>query len=110
MPLASAALQERDDATIEVATEGGAGRNVARAGEFRSGCPGFGAVRGTTGAVVEADCGWHQHLGRYDFRIARADRGKLMLNAFGILIGITLVVAIVALLDWFGRRKERQSR
>ena len=31
-----------------------------------------------------------------------------MVNAFGILIGITLVVAIVALLDWLGRRKERR--
>lgn len=33
-----------------------------------------------------------------------------MENAFGILIGITLVVAIIALLDWLGERKERRSR
>lgn len=33
-----------------------------------------------------------------------------MENAFGILIGITLVVAIIALLDWLGERKDRQSR
>jgi hypothetical protein len=33
-----------------------------------------------------------------------------MENAFGILIGITLCAAIIALIDWFGRRKDRQSR
>ena len=33
-----------------------------------------------------------------------------MENAFGILIGITICVAIIALIDWFGRRKDRQSR
>jgi hypothetical protein len=33
-----------------------------------------------------------------------------MENALGILIGITLVAAIVVLLDWLGRRKDRQSR
>ena len=33
-----------------------------------------------------------------------------MVNGFGILIGITLVVFIIALLDWLGRRKEHQSR
>ena len=33
-----------------------------------------------------------------------------MENAFGILIGITLVAAIIALLDWLGRRRDRQSR
>ena len=33
-----------------------------------------------------------------------------MVNGFGILIGITLVVFIIALLDWLGRRKDRQSR
>ena len=31
-----------------------------------------------------------------------------MVNGFGILIGITLVVFIIALLDWLGRRKDRQ--
>jgi len=30
-------------------------------------------------------------------------------NAFGILFGIALVVWIIALLDWWGRRKERKS-
>jgi hypothetical protein len=33
-----------------------------------------------------------------------------MANAFGILGGIILVCAIIALLDWLGRRKERQSK
>ena len=33
-----------------------------------------------------------------------------MENAFGILIGITLCVLIIALIDWLGRRKHRQSR
>ena len=33
-----------------------------------------------------------------------------MENAFGILTGITLFAAIIALLDWLGRRKDRQSR
>lgn len=32
-----------------------------------------------------------------------------MENAFGILIGIALVVWIIALLDWWGRRKDRKS-
>ena len=32
-----------------------------------------------------------------------------MVNAFGIIFGIMLVVAIVVLLDWWGSRKERQS-
>jgi len=32
-----------------------------------------------------------------------------MENAFGILIGIALVAAVIALLDWMGRRKDRQS-
>jgi hypothetical protein len=33
-----------------------------------------------------------------------------MENAFGILIGITLVIAIITILDWLGRRKDRKSR
>ena len=33
-----------------------------------------------------------------------------MENAFGILAGVTLFAVIVALLDWLGRRKDRQSR
>lgn len=33
-----------------------------------------------------------------------------MENAFGILYGIAFVAAIIALLDWLGRRKDRQSR
>ena len=33
-----------------------------------------------------------------------------MENAFGILIVITLFAAIIALLDWVGRLKDRQSR
>ena len=33
-----------------------------------------------------------------------------MVNAFGMLYGILLVAAIVVFLDWWGRRKERQSR
>ena len=33
-----------------------------------------------------------------------------MENAFGIPIGITLFAALIALLDWWGRRKDRQSR
>ena len=30
-------------------------------------------------------------------------------NAFGILFGIALVVWIIALLDWWGRRRDRRS-
>jgi len=33
-----------------------------------------------------------------------------MENAFGILIGITFCALIIALVDWLGRRKDRQSR
>ena len=33
-----------------------------------------------------------------------------MANAFGILGGIILVSWIIALLDWLGRRKARQSK
>jgi hypothetical protein len=33
-----------------------------------------------------------------------------MENAFGILIGITLVIAVITLLDWLGERKDRRSR
>jgi hypothetical protein len=33
-----------------------------------------------------------------------------MENGFGILIGITLFVAIITVLDWLGRRKDRRSR
>jgi hypothetical protein len=33
-----------------------------------------------------------------------------MVNGFGIVAGITLVVAIVVLLDWLGLRKDRQSK
>jgi hypothetical protein len=33
-----------------------------------------------------------------------------MENAFGILYGIALFAAIIALLDWLGRRKHRRSR
>jgi hypothetical protein len=33
-----------------------------------------------------------------------------VVNAFGIIFGIMLVVAIVVLLDWWGWRRERQSR
>jgi hypothetical protein len=33
-----------------------------------------------------------------------------MVNAFGMLYGILLVAVIVVFLDWWGRRKERQSR
>jgi hypothetical protein len=33
-----------------------------------------------------------------------------MANAFGILIGITLCAAAIALLDWLGRRRDRHSR
>jgi hypothetical protein len=33
-----------------------------------------------------------------------------MLNAFGIIGGIALVSGIIAVLDWLGRRKKRQSK
>jgi hypothetical protein len=33
-----------------------------------------------------------------------------MVNAFGMLGVIVLVGSIVALLDWLGRRKDRQSK
>ena len=33
-----------------------------------------------------------------------------MVNAFGILGGITLFLGIIALLDWLGRRKDRRSK
>jgi hypothetical protein len=33
-----------------------------------------------------------------------------MLNAFGIIGGIALITGIIAVLDWLGRRKERQSK
>jgi hypothetical protein len=33
-----------------------------------------------------------------------------MFNAFGIIFGIMLVAFVIALLDWLGRRKDRQSR
>ena len=33
-----------------------------------------------------------------------------MVGAFLMLWGILLVVSIVVFLDWWGRRKERQSR
>lgn len=32
-----------------------------------------------------------------------------MANGLGIIIGITLVSSIVVFLDWWGRRKDRQS-
>lgn len=32
-----------------------------------------------------------------------------MENAIGILTGILLIVATIALLDWWGRRKDRRS-
>lgn len=32
-----------------------------------------------------------------------------MENAFGILFGIALFAAIIALLDWLGRRRDRKS-
>ena len=32
-----------------------------------------------------------------------------MVNAFGIIWGIILFAAIVALVDWLGRRKERRQ-
>jgi hypothetical protein len=34
----------------------------------------------------------------------------MMENAFGILIGITLVAGVIVFLDWLGRRKDRDSR
>ena len=33
-----------------------------------------------------------------------------MVNAFGMLFGILFIVSIVVFLDWWGRRKERQTR
>jgi hypothetical protein len=33
-----------------------------------------------------------------------------MFNAFGIIFGIMLIAFVIALLDWLGRRKDRQSR
>ena len=33
-----------------------------------------------------------------------------MANAFGIIGGIALIAWIIALLDWLGRRKERESK
>ena len=33
-----------------------------------------------------------------------------MVNAFGILGGIALVVGVVTLLDWLARRKDRRSK
>jgi hypothetical protein len=32
-----------------------------------------------------------------------------MENAIGILVGITLVAFVIALLDWWARRKDRRS-
>ena len=32
-----------------------------------------------------------------------------MANMFGMLLGILLIVSVVVFLDWWGRRKERQS-
>lgn len=33
-----------------------------------------------------------------------------MVNAFGIMFGILLIAWVVVFLDWWGRRKDRQSR
>ena len=33
-----------------------------------------------------------------------------MINGFGILFVIALFVAIIAFLDWLGRRKDRETR
>lgn len=33
-----------------------------------------------------------------------------MVNALSIVYGIIFVVSIIALFDWMGRRKDRQSR
>jgi hypothetical protein len=37
-------------------------------------------------------------------------RRRLMFNAFGIAYGILAVVALIVLMDWLGRRKDRKSR
>ena len=33
-----------------------------------------------------------------------------MFNAFGIIYGIIVVVGVIVLLDWLGRRQERRAR
>ena len=33
-----------------------------------------------------------------------------MFNAFGIIYGIILVVGVIVLLDWLGRRQEKRAR
>jgi hypothetical protein len=41
---------------------------------------------------------------------ADADRKTTMINGFLIIYGIALIVGIIVLLDWLGRRKDRQSK
>jgi hypothetical protein len=57
-----------------------------------------------------------RHRGRGDHLVAHYGHGAAhdgrvaMENAFGILIGITFIIAVITLLDWLGQRRERNSR
>jgi len=60
--------------------------------------------------VIVVDSHGHCRLGC--IRLVRDSAGRriAVVNAFGIIYGILLVVAIVVFLDWWGRRKERHAR
>jgi hypothetical protein len=52
---------------------------------------------------------WHCDMVRDGIDRAWSQRRRMMVNGFGILIGITLGVAIIGLLDRLGRRRDRRS-
>jgi len=53
--------------------------------------------------------GWSHDMVRDGVDRSWSHRRRMMVNGFGILIGITLGVAIIGLLDRLGRRRDRRS-
>ena len=70
----------------------------------------FGQFVGRQPLSLDGHCHGRDDLVRHCVDSAVDDGSLAVENAFGILIGITICVAIIALIDWFGRRKNRQSR
>ena len=68
----------------------------------------FWPVRRATASVVARYRGWSHDMVRDGVDRSWSHRRR-MVNGFGILIGITLGVAIIGLLDRLGRRRDRRS-
>jgi hypothetical protein len=69
-----------------------------------------GTVRWSAAALVDADRSRVRRLARVGGIFARSDGRGSMINALLLLGLITVAAGVIVLLDWLGRKKDRETR